>query len=194
MGLGLGTVIGFILIILILLIGNEVGQSYYRNYYRGHYYKLAAAKALELDKPLIVVGDPHNGKGSNFHGPAYGSGNFVIDISGCTKGICQDVIERNALDSFKIFEDNSCVIFVSCVLEYIDQKDIDATIKEMQRVAGSNDNIFVVTVGAFSWVSYFYLSDKTQKHRDVPQRIFITAPPEGGFKYQEFTQKQKRKI
>lgn len=186
---GVETVIGIAVVIIIILIFNEIFQSYYRNYYRGSYYKMAAERALEIDKPLIVLGDPHNGIGSKFHGPAYGEGNFVIDISGCSKGICENVIERDALASFRAFEDNSCVVFVSCVLEYIDQKDIDATIEEIKRVAGSPDNIFVVTVGTASWASYYYRYSNGGKHKDVPRRVFISAPPVGDFKYNEIKQK-----
>lgn len=37
--------------------------------------------------------------------------------------------------------DNSSVVFVSCVLEYV--TDIDAALREISRIAGSADNVFV---------------------------------------------------
>lgn len=189
MGFGVGTVIGIAVVILIILIFNEIGQSFYRNYYRGYYYRLAVDKALKIDKPLIVVGCPHNGTDSKLHGPAYGSGNFMIDISGCSKNICQDVMERDIVDSLKVFEDDSCVIFISCVLEYV--TNIKEAIKEIKRVAGSLDNIFVVTVGTSSWASYYYTNNNGGKHKDVPRRVFINSPPNGDFEYQELGQKKK---
>jgi hypothetical protein len=188
MTVGVGAVFGISIVLIIILIFNEIGQSYWRNYYRGNYYKLATARALATDKPLIVIGCPHNGLGSKFHGPAYGSGNFVIDISGCTKGICKDVMERDIVDSLKVFEDNSCVIFVSCVLEYV-ENIVDA-IKEIKRVAGSPDNIFIVTVGTSSWVSYYYSFNNCGKHEDVTRRVFLSAPPNGDFKYQDLGKKK----
>jgi hypothetical protein len=189
MSLGIGTVIGIAIAALIIVIFNEIGQSYYRNYCRSYYYKMAASRALKIDKPLIVIGDPHNGLGAKIHGPAYGSGNFIIDISGCSKKVCNDVMERDIVDSLKVFEDGSCVIFVSCVLEYVE--NIDEAIKEIKRVAGSSDNIFVVTVGTSSYVSYYYSYSNEGKHQDNSRRVFISAPPNGDFKYQDLSEKKK---
>lgn len=185
----MSTVIGIAVAALIVVIFNEIGQSYYRNYCRSYYYKMAANHALKIDKPLIVIGDPHNGLGAKFHGPAYGPGNFTIDISGCSKGICEDVMERDIVDSLKVFEDGSCVVFVSCVLEYVEK--IDEAIKEIKRVAGSSDNIFIVTVGTSSYSSYYYSYSNGGKHQDKPLRVFISAPPEGEFKYQALGEKKK---
>jgi hypothetical protein len=190
MSFDLGNIIGILVIGIIIAIVNEISQSFYRNYCRGHYYKLAVARALKVNKPLIVLGCPHNGLGSRFHGPAYGSGNFVIDVSGCTKGICEDVIERSALKSFKAFESNSCVVFVSCVLEYVDKNEITQTIEEIKRVAGCEKNIFVVTVGTSSISSYYYTSNNNGKHRDRTYRVFLNAPPHGDFEYHELNEKK----
>jgi ubiquinone/menaquinone biosynthesis C-methylase UbiE len=46
------------------------------------------------------------------------------------------------------------VIFVSCVLEYVN--NIDETIKELYRVSGSKDNLFVVCVNDKSLAAYIY--------------------------------------
>jgi hypothetical protein len=187
MSLGMGTVIGIAVVALIIIIFNEIGQSYYRNYRRSYYYKMAAKHALKIDKPLIVIGCPHNGLGAKFHGYAYGPGNFTIDISGCSKGVCEDVIERDIVDSLKTFEDNSCVVFVSCVLEYVEK--IDEAIKEINRVAGDQKNIFIVTVGTSSLISYYYSYSNGEKHKDIPLRVFLSAPPTGVFKYQTLGEK-----
>jgi hypothetical protein len=190
MSLGMSTVIGIAVVALIIVIFNEIGQSYYRNYCRSYYYKMAAKHALKIDKPLIVIGCPHNGLGSKIHGSAYGPGNFTIDISGCSKGICEDVMEKDIVDSLKTFEDNSCVIFVSCVLEYVEK--IDEAIKEINRVAGDQKNIFIVTVGTSSLVSYYYSYSNGGKHKDIPLRVFLSAPPDGDFKYQTLVEKNSQ--
>jgi hypothetical protein len=190
MSLGMGTVIGIAVAAIIVVIFNELGQSYYRNYCRSYYYKMAAKHALKIGKPLIVLGCPHNGLEAKLHGPAYGPGNFTIDISGCTKGICEDVMERSALKSFKAFLDNSCVVFISCVLEYLEENEIKQTIQEIERVAGDQKNIFVVTVGTSSLSAYYYTSNNNGKHKDIAHRVFMSSPPEGPFKYQEINQKK----
>jgi hypothetical protein len=189
MSLEMGAFIGIAITALIIVIFNEIGQSFYRNYRRKYYYKIAESHALKMDKPLIVVGCPHNGIGSTLHGPAYGPGNFTIDISGCSKGLCEDVIEQDIVDGLKEFEDNSCVVFISCVLEYVE--NIDEAIKEINRVAGDQTNVFVVTVGTSSLSAYYYESNNNGKHTDIPLRAFLSAPPEGDFKYQTLGEKKK---
>jgi hypothetical protein len=191
MSLGISHVIGIAIVAIIIVMFNELGQSYYRNYCRSYYYKIAVKRALELDKPLIVIGDPHNGLGAKIHGPAYGAGNFTIDISGCSKGICPDVMERDIVDSLNVFNDDSCVIFISCVLEYVEK--IDDAIKEIKRVSGSSDNIFVVTVGTSSIVTYFYSYNNGGKHHDKPLRVFMSAPPVGDFSYQDLREKKLKR-
>lgn len=175
---------GFIVCTIILILLNELAQSFYRNYYRYKYYQEAVARSLKINKPLIVIGDPHNGIGSKMHGPAYGTGNYIIDISGCSAGICP-TIEQDMTQALKSFDDNSCVIFVSCVLEYLEKNQIKEAIQQLKRVAGSLDNLFVVTVGTSSYSSYFYSYGNRGKKRDRSQRVFLSAPPEGDFNYQE---------
>lgn len=189
MTLGITHVVSIVVVVIILVIFNEIYQSNLRNYNRSYLYKMAVTRSLELDRPLIVIGDPHNGIGAKIYGAAYGSGNFVIDISGCSKEICEDVIERDIVDSLKAFHDDSCIIFISCVLEYVE--NIDDSIKEITRVSGSNDNVFVVTMGTSSCASYYYSYSNGGKHTDEPRRVFLSAPPEGNFKYQNFKEKKK---
>lgn len=173
------------LIVLALLITNEICQSFYRNYRRGLLYKLAYARALNQNRPLIVIGDPHNGVGSWVHGPAYGAGSLVIDISGCLSNEC-NVIKQDIISGLAEFESNSCVIFVSCVLEYLEDSHIERALSEINRVAGSFNNIFVVTVGSASLSAYYYQSSNGGAHTDMSRRVFATAPPHGEFAYRNF--------
>jgi len=50
--------------------------------------------------------------------------------------------------------DNSAVVFVSCVLEYV--TDIKAALREISRIAGSADNVFVVTVQPWTLTARLY--------------------------------------
>lgn len=174
-------VISIVIVIVIIILLNEISQTFYRNYNRGIYYKKALDKSLETKKPLIVIGCPHNHLYRNLHREAYGPGNFTIDKNGCSKGICKDIIERDLLKSLRIFEDNSCIIFINCFLEY--ENNIEEVIKEIKRVSGSIDNIFTVIIGTSSIASYYSLPNISQD-KDIKQ-VFIKVPPEGNFEYQK---------
>ena len=50
--------------------------------------------------------------------------------------------------------DDSAVVFVSCVLEYV--TDLDAALREIARIAGSADNVFVVTVQPWTLTARLY--------------------------------------
>lgn len=185
-------IIGFIVISIVIL--NEVINSYYRNYNRKHMYRRAALRAIELNRPLIVIGDPHNGLDARFHGSAYGCGSFIIDISGCGKNICEDVIERDVVASLNVFENNTCVIFISCVLEYLDDQSIEHALIEIARVSGERNNVFVVTMGSYSLSSYYYNYINNNKNRDVAKRIFHMVPPYGEFKYTNFSKMNEKGV
>jgi hypothetical protein len=101
----------------------------------------------------LVVGDPYNGIGSRFYNnfiEGYGCGNITIDLTGCP--MCPNGVKSDIYSYLKEQDDNSMVIFISCVLEYVD--NIDDVIKEIYRVA--SNNIFIVTVNEYSLSAYFY--------------------------------------
>ena len=90
----------------------------------------------------------------------------MIDLKSSKK--CKNSIDIDLLEYLKKQENNSLVIFISCVLEYID--NIEETIKEINRVA--NNNIFIVTVNKYSFSAYFYTA------KDYQATNIIFGPPE----------------
>lgn len=153
----------------ILLLFNEIIQDFVRNNNRKSTYKDALECSKKLGKRLIVIGDPHRGKGSSFHGVSYGSGDMTIDINGCSKGKC-DVIQDDAYEVLKQLKTNSSVIFISCVLEYIEH--IEKTIKEIRRVSGGN--YFIVHVQPYTLTAFLYACKKeSSSARNI---IFKTKP------------------
>ena len=137
-------------------------------------YKKAEKRAREIKKPLLVYGDPYNGIGSKLFNrfmEGYGCGDETVDLTGCPK--CKNGIKSDMLEHLKTKKSNSQVIFVSCVLEYLE--NIEEVFEEMKRVSGGIENIFVVTVSEFSLAAYFYKDDNHSS------KNIIYAPPK--FKY-----------
>jgi hypothetical protein len=115
-------------------------------------FKLAIERASALGRRLIVIGDPDAGMHTRLL-RAYGCGDVCVDLNGCpacpvtvvadiTKGPIPDVA------------DDSAVVFVSCVLEYV--SDVNAALREIARIAGSPQNVFVVTVQPWTLTARLY--------------------------------------
>jgi hypothetical protein len=167
------------LFFIIAIILYEFILGYFRQKDRQYYYKLAENRSKQLNKPLIVYGDPYNGIGSKRYNKfmkTYGYGDETVDLTGCPN--CPNGIKQDILIHLKSKPYNSCVIFSSCVLEYIEH--IDEVIQEIKRVAGSLDNIFIVTVNPYTISSRFY-KDKNDTSRNV-----VFSPP----KYNYLTYKK----
>ena len=106
-------------------------------------FKSASERAATLGRKLVVVGDPDAGMHTRLL-RAYGCGDVCVDLNGCPKcpvTVVADITRGPIPD----LADDSAVVFVSCVLEYVG--DLDAALREIARIAGSPDNIFVVTRG-----------------------------------------------
>jgi hypothetical protein len=102
----------------------------------------AARRAAELGRPLVVVGDPDAGAHTRLV-RAYDCGDLCIDLHGCPK--CR-IMQAADLTAGPVpgIADDSAVVFVSCVLEYV--SDPEAALRELKRMAGSPDNLFLVFV------------------------------------------------
>jgi hypothetical protein len=177
-----------ICIVIGLILINELCHSLYRQYQRINIYRMAENHAKKINKELVVVGDPYYGKGSSFYNyfistlevklpilrkflrnfHTYGCGDRTVDLTGAPN--CPHGIKSDLYDYLKTQPDNSQVIFISCVLEYIE--NIEETVKELYRVAGGPQNIFVVTVKDYSLATYFYSQD------NYSSKNIIKAPPE----------------
>src|SRR5271165_1020720 len=119
-----------------ILIGLAIWESawwFRRNSVRKDLYNQAASLAKQLNKPLVVIGAPDLGST-----PGPGTGDLIVDIrpSKYSNSIVCDITKGIPL------ADNSCVVFVSCVLEYVN--DYTSAAQEIQRVSGGN--YFIATV------------------------------------------------
>jgi hypothetical protein len=119
---------------------------------RREVYDRAARRAAELHRPLVVVGDPDAGAHTRLY-RAYGCGDLCVDINGCP--MCQVVqVADIAAGPVPGVADDAAVIFVSCVLEYVD--DAAAAVRELLRMAGSPDNLFMVSVQPWTLTAALY--------------------------------------
>ena len=121
----------------------ELGWWARRRQRRGELYARAAAKALELGRPLVVVGAPDGGSTAG-----YGCGDVSVDInpSTCPVHMRADITRRLP------FADDSVVVFVSCVVEYV--SDYAAALSELRRVSGGW--LYVVRVEPWTLSAYLY--------------------------------------
>jgi len=110
-------------------------------------YDKAKKRSNETGKPLLVIGNPESSFKNKLFGTAYGCGDVCLDIVGC--GSCKTSIKSDALQYVRGLSDNSYVIFESCVLEMIPEKDLLQT--EIERVSG-NDTYQVRSGGLTQYI------------------------------------------
>jgi hypothetical protein len=130
----------------------ETGLSLHRFETRRRTYEAAARRAVEVGRPLIVVGDPDAGAHTRLV-RAYGCGDLCIDLHGCPQ--CR-VMQTADLTEGPVLgvADDSAVVYISCVLEYV--ADPAAALRELHRMAGSPENLFVVFVHPNSLTAALY--------------------------------------
>lgn len=115
-------------------------------------YDLAVRRAAALGRPLVVVGDPDAGAHTRLY-RAYGCGDLCVDINGCP--MCRVVrVADITAGPIPGLATDSAVVFVSCVLEYVD--DAEAAIRELNRIAGGPDNLFMVSVQPWTITAALY--------------------------------------
>jgi len=136
------------------LIGSTVVGGAARWQERRVVFEEAQRRAAATGRRLVVVGDPHAGMQTRVL-PAYGCGDVCVDLTGCPAcppgvGVATD-ITRDRIDRVP---DDSAVVYVSCVLEYV--SDPEAAVRELMRMAGSQENLFVVSVQPWTLAATFY--------------------------------------
>lgn len=123
-----------------------------RHRHRSCLFYKAASRARELGRPLIVIGDPDAGLHTRLV-RAYDCGDVCVDANGCP--LCPAVRVADIIKGpVPGIADNSGVVFVSCVLEYVG--DLPAALAEIRRIAGDLENVFIVTVQPWTFTAVLY--------------------------------------
>jgi hypothetical protein len=130
----------------------EGGAALIRFRERSVAFTSAMERAIALDRRLVVIGDPDAGFHTRFM-RAYGCGDVCVDLNGCPS--CpMTVVADITKGAVPGVADDSAVVFVSCVLEYV--VDLEAALQEISRMAGSADNAFIVTVQPWTLTARLY--------------------------------------
>ena len=130
----------------------EGGAALVRFRERSAAFKAATERATALGRRLVVIGDPDAGLHTRLL-RAYGCGDVCVDQNGCPK--CPVTIVADVTKGpIQEIADDSAVVFVSCVLEYV--VDLQAALAEVARMAGSSTNVFIVTVQPWTLTARLY--------------------------------------
>lgn len=97
---------------------------------------------------------------------AYGCGDLCVDINGCP--LCKVVqVADITAGPVRGVPDDSAVVFVSCVLEYVN--DPAAAVHELRRMAGSPENLFDVAVQHWTLTAALYPGARWTMVREAAQ-------------------------
>jgi hypothetical protein len=165
----------YILVLLICIALYEFVLWVQRNKMRIHYYNMAQLRAETLGRQLIVIGDPYNGPTHNFFGAPYGCGDLCLDLTGCK--LCPKCSRGKSEDlslSLPELKSDNYVIYVSFVLEYVN--NIDEIIKELYRIAGNSDNLFIFH-GQSNSIILSIFSNTSSAGDPHAKYIILDAPP-----------------
>lgn len=110
---------------------------------RNSLYAEAAATAKAFNRLLVVVGAPDRGVTGG-----YPCGDVTLDIGSST---CPHHLQVDITKGLP-FADDSVVVFVSCVLEYVDE--LDAAMLELRRVSGGR--LWIARVEPWTLTAYLY--------------------------------------
>ena len=119
-------------------------------------FEAARAEARRLGRPLVVVGAPDGGVTAG-----YGCGDVTVDLAGstCPNSLAADVTKPLP------FADDSVVVFVACVLEYVN--DMPRAVAELTRISGGR--LYVVRVEPWTLTAYLYPgARRTISRRNLP--------------------------
>jgi len=118
---------------------------------RQNQFEAATKRSMETRRQLVVVGDPNAGLHTRLV-QAYDCGAVCVDLNGCPA--CPVSIAADITKGVGKLEDDSSVVYVSCVLEYVDA--IKPAMEELKRIAGSEENLFLVFVDPMSLTAFLY--------------------------------------
>lgn len=157
-------VIIVVVCIVVFLLLWELGFDIDRHYDRKRKWKCALADAKKRNRKIIVIGDPFGSNGTKVagRGPGYGCGDMCVDLHGCPT--CPTSVTSDAKVFLKTQEGNSATVFISNVLEYVD--DAASTYAEAKRVHGGPP--IVVRMHPLCLSSIFYKGSRWVIHSLEP--------------------------
>ena len=159
-------------VIFILLIIYELVLTYTRYIKRRRVFSIAKSFAESSGKPLMVIGDPWNGSTNKIFGPSYECGDVCIDLTGCPN--CIHGIKSKIENYLPSVPSDSYVIFISCVLEYVDSGKIDYIFSEIQRVSGGD--YYIVSVEPWTLTALLYPTRLITGEGNPNQIIYTDYP------------------
>lgn len=128
---------------LAILSSWELAWWFRRRSLRGRMFERARRRATLIQRPLAVVGAP-----DSWSTGGYPCGDVTIDIADSD---CPNLYRLDITEPLP-FDDDSLVVFVSCVLEYVD--DFDSAVTELYRISGGN--LYNVRVEPWTLTAYLY--------------------------------------
>lgn len=149
---------------IVFLIVYEIVICILRKIKRRTVYAKAKQRAHQTGKKLLVIGDPYNGLASKTTGCDYGCGDLCMDLTGCPN--CPKTMKGRLEDTITDINLNEYIIYISCVLEYVD--DIEYIQTFLDKV--DPNDLFVVNVEWYSLMAYFYPYFLT--HEQPPKNIY----------------------
>lgn len=134
------------------IAGAELAAAADRFAERTRAYGAAQAMATATGRTLVVIGNPDTGLHTRL-ASAYGCGDVCVDLVGC--GGCPSSITADLTRGpIAGVPDDSAVVFVSCVLEYV--HDPAAAGREILRMAGDPSRVVNVAVQPWTLTSQLY--------------------------------------
>lgn len=136
------------------LLAAEGAAALIRFQSRKTQYALASEHARASGRQLVIVGDPDAGLHTKLV-RAYGceADAICVDINGCPQ--CPVSVKADLTRGpIQEIPDNSAIVFVSAVLEYVN--DFDAAWREIMRMAGHPGNVHFVNVQPWTLTSVLY--------------------------------------
>ena len=159
-------------VILVVVVAWETAVAWHRKIRRRQTYLEARKRSLATGKPLVVVGDPDNGAVNSLTGRDYGEGDVTVDITGCPG--CENGVRSRIEDFLPTLGDDSCVLFVCCVLEYVEggREKMERILRHATRVSGGDR--FLVTVEPYCLSAWFYFG-RFLTGEGGAKRVFTSA-------------------
>jgi len=112
-------------------------------------YEQAARRAMELGRPLVVLGDPDGGLANRALGRQWQCGDICIDRFGC--GTCAEWVQGRPEDVLRELDSGSYVVYDPGAFALAD--DARALASEITRVAGGE--VYMADAGPWTLTSFF---------------------------------------